>query len=965
MFKPSILAVALAATFSPGLVAAQATGIAVEAAAPSYAQYLVDSTAAKHPELMQLEVRTLTPGTTTGSVIAARRGDRIGQPLDSVDLEVIKTGEASVETNPHGDQTVLARVPLVDINRVVVGDAVFTFPYLPGSGMDEDALKRAAQKIGDEMSRRILEPASLADPVRFDSRIPVDSYAQGLVDEALARHPDIEILAVHARFPVEGGTAYPIVASNIGRIGKPADAADLEVISSGNPRVSADPKGRRIEAKLPLRDARGTTIGALAVVYPWKLGTDGDAIRQRAEKIRDELAGAISGIEALYGPRPVGRAAPSFVVQAEEELNKSQLGNKQSLPMTKEVVSAGALQNAQEGYSEAVKNQAGVAPSSSKGSPSDTISIRGINLNPISNYRINGGLAVAGVMTVPTEDKERLETLKGANALMFGIASPAGIINLVTKRAMERDISTAQVSVNSFGQLYGGVDVGRRFGEQKQAGLRLNASGVKLENGVKDTDGHGEFLSLGGDWQATDRLSLQGDLEYYQKHTVLQAAVSLLNPVNGVVPLPRVPDPRNLLSGQWATFDGDTTNADVRADYKLDSAWKMIAEAGQSTSHRTRYVTRIGKYDPNTGANGTVTTSFQDQKYVNTFERAELLGKFNTWQVTHDLTLGVSASRRDAFTPAQNSATLGQKQNLYSPIELSAPVFTKPATSLPVQVSKDTGLYTYDTVGLRPDMKLLLGFRQTQSQQDAGTVNSSATVNSPAGGFLYDLTPTTTLFASYMKGLEDGAIAPVNAANANQILAPGISVQKELGLRNSYFRGVAISASLFDISRVNAVIDPVTNVFGNNGTIHYQGAETVIAWDVNPRWTINVAGQYLHAEQISPDPKINGLVPENTPRFIGNFFVTHRPAWLPGLSLNAGTSFVTQRYVTPQDQGTIPGYALFSAGAAYVSQLVGHRVAWQFSIDNLANKRYWNSAQQGTLGTGMDRSFKLSARIDL
>jgi iron complex outermembrane recepter protein len=73
---------------------------------------------------------------------------------------------------------------------------------------------------------------------------------------------------------------------------------------------------------------------------------------------------------------------------------------------------------------------------------------------------------------------------------------------------------------------------------------------------------------------------------------------------------------------------------------------------------------------------------------------------------------------------------------------------------------------------------------------------------------------------------------------------------------------------------------------------------------------------------------------------------------------------VTQRYVNPQDQGTIPGYALFSAGAGYLTTIAGHPASFQFSADNLTNRRYWNSAQQGTFGTGMDRSFKLGAKVN-
>jgi iron complex outermembrane receptor protein len=158
--------------------------------------------------------------------------------------------------------------------------------------------------------------------------------------------------------------------------------------------------------------------------------------------------------------------------------------------------------------------------------------------------------------------------------------------------------------------------------------------------------------------------------------------------------------------------------------------------------------------------------------------------------------------------------------------------------------------------------------------------------------------------------------------------------------------------------------DPVTNVFSNNGRIRYNGAEAVIAYEINRQWTVNAAGQRLHAVQLSDDPKINGLTPENTPKFIGNVFVTHRSPLLLGLTLTAGASYVAERFVNPQDQGTIPAYILYSAGVGYATKIAGHRTSYQLNVDNLANKRYWNSAQQGTFGTGMDRTFKLNAKLD-
>ncbi len=143
--------------------------------------------------------------------------------------------------------------------------------------------------------------------------------------------------------------------------------------------------------------------------------------------------------------------------------------------------------------------------------------------------------------------------MKGANALMFGVASPAGIINLVTKRAGQVDVTSVSLAGNSFGQAGGSIDVGRRYGAERELGIHLNGSAVYLQNGVRDMYGDGEFASAGVDYKASERLTLQGDFEYYRKHVPEQAGVSLLPAVNGVVPITPVPEPRNLLSGRGAS----------------------------------------------------------------------------------------------------------------------------------------------------------------------------------------------------------------------------------------------------------------------------------------------------------------------------------------------------------------------------------------------------------------------------
>jgi len=160
------------------------------------------------------------------------------------------------------------------------------------------------------------------------------------------------------------------------------------------------------------------------------------------------------------------------------------------------------------------------------------------------------------------------------------------------------------------------------------------------------------------------------------------------------------------------------------------------------------------------------------------------------------------------------------------------------------------------------------------------------------------------------------------------------------------------------------VTDPVTKIFSNSGEIDYSGVELTASYQLTREWSVNTAGMWLKSKQRSPDPTFNGFAPENTPKAIGNLSVQYRPVYAPGLTLNAGLSAIGSRFVNNQEQGTIPGYTLYSIGANYATRLYGKRVSYQVSVDNLMNKRYWNSVQTGTYGIGMDRSLKFNAKID-
>jgi iron complex outermembrane receptor protein len=63
------------------------------------------------------------------------------------------------------------------------------------------------------------------------------------------------------------------------------------------------------------------------------------------------------------------------------------------------------------------------------------------------------------------------------------------------------------------------------------------------------------------------------------------------------VPITRIPDPRNHLSGPWNLYPPHTTRRADPRRYVLTDEWKLLAETGRSDADRSRYTVRIGNYN--------------------------------------------------------------------------------------------------------------------------------------------------------------------------------------------------------------------------------------------------------------------------------------------------------------------------------------------------------------------------------
>lgn len=633
------------------------------------------------------------------------------------------------------------------------------------------------------------------------------------------------------------------------------------------------------------------------------------------------------------------------------------------VPMTNNVVTRETLDaQGQRTLFGALRNTAGVTRSQLSGSTYDNIAIRGILVENRGNYRLNGSLPIINLIDIPLENKERVEVLKGASSMYYGFVPPSGIVNLVTKRPTAEPLTAVAASINDHGAADVHLDISRRLGAEGQLGARINVVAGKEAIGVNNYDGDRQMISAAFDLKATSSLGFKLDVEHYRKEVSEQAAIALPTAVNGRITLPKVPDNKVNLAGEWQKYGADATNILFRTDYLINDDWSALFELGHAETKRDRRYSNFKNYNLATGA-GQLEIWFQDgQKYANENWRAELNGRFNALGAMHELTFGATGNERDQ--DSRNFETANVAQNLYNPVAIAPRERTNANAANPSSI-RDKGLYVQDRIMIGENWQILLGVRESDYRSKTLTTNFRAKENGINASLIFKPKQNTSIYASYLEGLEETGQAPASRANSGEILPPSVNKQYELGAKSLFARNTLLQAALFRIERPFTTVN-AANVFEIGGKAEYTGLELAASGEL----TRNLG---IVASAVLMDPEITktanaaelGKTPENTAKRTASLFAEYRIPGIAGLSVNGGAFYTGARAVNNTNQAEIPGYSTYSVGARYLTRMAGKKTTWQLNVDNLADKDYWSTAGNGLLGVGTPRTLRLGMRMEL
>ncbi len=607
--------------------------------------------------------------------------------------------------------------------------------------------------------------------------------------------------------------------------------------------------------------------------------------------------------------------------------------------------------------SDALRLDASVSDSYNSPAYWDMLSVRGYTLDNRYNYR-REGLPISAETMIPMENKERIELFKGTSGIQAGTSAPGGLANYVVKRAPTGNDDTIRSVTASYGNGKSSsiaLDLGARFGENKDFGYRFNAAYEDLNPYIRNTPGHRNLLALAMDWRITPDSKLEWEFERSERQQIGINGYSLWG---NVLPVP-VDGKTNLTHRIWSVPGEFFSNTgSLRFTQNLDGNWIWSTSYGaQRLRTNDRLTFAWGGFTslPN-GLSYYPDGSYDLYDYRSENERrlvdalqSEVSGKATIAGIDHHLTFGFLRSRTlDRLEPKQawNAAT--DLQGDPTPVYANANR-TEYATELSIK----------DRILLSSDTSLWMGLRHTQ-------YNRNTEQNDPAGSnpSHVDGTKTTPWLAlsrewngllwhvSRGYGLEQ-FVTPNSSTtytNAGAQLGVKKSVQTELGVKSTpQLQGVDWNATLFHIVRPLAydVFDAntwMTTRYLDGSQIH-TGIDFGLGWH-NSAWTLKGQTQVMTAKfnDVQMHPESVGGSPLNVPAFTLRALAQYRWTDVPGLRTSLRLSHEGERRVLENGSINLPAWTTLDLAAHYDTRVNGIRTEWTFAIDNLTDKHYWRES---------------------
>ncbi|WP_294906965.1 TonB-dependent receptor [Tatumella sp. UBA2305] len=621
-----------------------------------------------------------------------------------------------------------------------------------------------------------------------------------------------------------------------------------------------------------------------------------------------------------------------------------------------------------------VKNDSSIQNVRGYGNFSQGFRIRGFDLYG-DDISLNGLYGVLPRQILPLEDVERVEVIKGSSAFLNGVPAGGtgvgGNINIESKHATS--VPTRRVSVDYTSRKQPGIsaDIGQRFGDNDQFGVRFNVVHREGETEVHNEKDRTTGAFLGLDYHG-DKLQSSLDLGYV-KSTIHNGRQGI-RLASGMTEIPAVPDPRTNYGQPWNYADLTTRYAMMKNDYHLNDDWVFYSAVG--ANHTNEWSASASPVVSDLQGDSTMNRLDTHYTADTITGMAGVRGKFDTGPVSHQINVGYSGIyNRVASAYEMSGGFTGP--NIYHPSDvyagdmiyfgghMQAPSVRNRTTNNGASFSDTLGVLDDKllfTVGTRYQKIRVRNYKYTGEEDTTGAFDAHRW--SPVYGVVWKAQDWLSLYANHIEGLQASSAAPSNASNAGQVPGIGRTRQNEVGLKvqRERFGG---NLALFDMRKMVGRLDS-DEYYRLTGEQRNQGIEVNVFGEPILGWRVNAGSTWLRPIMHNTSDGSDGNDAVGVPR---NQWVLGSEWDLPGLqgvTISGTLIHTSHQYYNVQNTMKLPSWTRLDLGVQYAMSLQNTRLTWRAGLENVTNKKYWETIGQsnGYLTQGDPRTLKLSMSVD-
>ncbi|WKS95973.1 TonB-dependent siderophore receptor [Riemerella columbina] len=485
--------------------------------------------------------------------------------------------------------------------------------------------------------------------------------------------------------------------------------------------------------------------------------------------------------------------------------------------------------------SEVLQNVNGLYVTSARGGSQDSFGGRGFNFGNDNIFK-NGSRVNSGAFP-EVSGLERVEVLKGANAMLYGNVAPGGIVNMITKKPRFNFGGSIGMNVGSWNNYKPTVDLYGPLSDK--VAYRVNGTYEYADSFRDVVNNQKYYFNPSFLFNIGSKTQLIVEADYLKNNFTPDFGLGSITDkkdgsykINDLVPI------STFFGADWQFQNVQQTTSTITLNTEVAENWLLNAVASYQNYVKDYFSTeRIQwSYDSNIPNDRIkwdrpLNRTYNENNYASL--QFNLNGSFKTGDVVHKILIGTDGDYQnvDSYTydNPKKYGTNGSITNatiyLDDPSTWTSGAEIKGLNTIgKVRIpTQRFGFYAQDFIELSKEFKVLAGLRwsylenKSSIKTDFKTGNTTETAGtvdrafSPKAGLVYTPNKHLTIFGTYTNSFSPNSGRTIY----DEALKPSIIDQFEIGMKKDFWdNAVALNLSLYQITNRNAY---QTAEFDKNG----------------------------------------------------------------------------------------------------------------------------------------------------